>query len=184
MYLDGLVRAVGEAEELVQDLLELSRIDHQRSASESIDLGMFLRTLVASFDLPSDVEIACGQHWPTIESDPILLRQIFQNLILNAVKFNRASQKRLALTWRALETGQVEVSVQDNGIGIAERYQAQIFRVFQRLHTREEYEGTGIGLAIVQKAVTSLRGAIRVESQVGAGSTFFVTLPRRSDVGE
>jgi two-component system sensor histidine kinase/response regulator len=184
MYLDGLVRAVGEAEELVQDLLELSRIDQQRAAPEPIDLGAFLRTLVASLDLPSDVEIDWGQGWPSIESDPILLRQIFQNLILNAVKFNRASPKRIALNWQAIETEQYEVSVRDNGIGIAPRYQTQIFRVFQRLHTREEYEGTGIGLAIVQKAVTSLQGSVRVESQPDAGSTFFVTLPQLSYVEE
>jgi chemotaxis family two-component system sensor kinase Cph1 len=139
---------------------------------------------VASLDLPSDVEIDWGQGWPSIESDPILLRQIFQNLILNAVKFNRASPKRIALNWQAIETEQYEVSVRDNGIGITERYQAQIFQVFQRLHTRQEYEGTGIGLAIVQKAVTSLQGTVRVESQLGAGSTFFVTLPRQSDAGE
>jgi two-component system, sensor histidine kinase and response regulator len=184
IYLNGLVRAVDEAEELVQDLLELSRIEQQRSATEPIDLGVFLRTLVASLDLPADIEIDWGQDWPTIESDPILLRQIFQNLILNAVKFNRACPKRIALGWRALEPERIEFSVRDNGIGIAPRYQAQIFRVFQRLHTHQEYAGTGIGLAIVQKAVTSLQGTVRVESQLGAGSTFFVTLPRQSDARE
>jgi two-component system, chemotaxis family, sensor kinase Cph1 len=71
--------------------------------------------------------------------------------------------------------------VRDNGIGIDPRYQAQIFQVFQRLHTQQEYPGTGIGLAIVQKAVGKLQGTLRVESQVGAGSTFFVTLPRRGE---
>jgi PAS domain S-box-containing protein len=184
MYLDGLVRAVGEAEELVQDLLELSRIDHHHAATESIDLGVFLRAMIASLDLPPDVEVTWDADWPTIESDPILLRQIFQNLLLNAVKFNRASPRRITLGCRAITSEQYEVSVQDNGIGIAERYQAQIFRVFQRLHTRQEYEGTGIGLAIVQKAVTTLQGTVRVESQAGVGSTFFVALPRRSDTGE
>jgi PAS domain S-box-containing protein len=184
MYLDGLVRAVGEAEELVQDLLELSQIDHDRAATESINLGAFLRSLVVALDLPPDVEIDYGQDWPTIESDPILLRQIFQNLLLNAVKFNRASPKRIVLGWRAITSDQYEVSMQDNGIGIAERYQAQIFRVFQRLHTREEYEGTGIGLAMVQKAVTSLQGTVRVESTPGVGSTFFVAMPRQRYVEE
>ncbi len=184
LLLAGLVRAVGEAQALVEDLLEFSRLGHQRAAPESLDLGTFLRALVASLGLPPDVEVGWGQDWPTIESDPILLRQIFQNLILNAVKFNRASRKRIALGWREVAPGLVEISVRDNGIGIERRYQTQIFRVFQRLHTHQEYEGTGIGLAIVQKAVTSLGGAVRVESAPGAGSTFFVTLPRRSDARE
>jgi two-component system, sensor histidine kinase and response regulator len=183
-YLDGLGRAVHEAEELVRDLLELSRIDHQCDATEPIDLGVFLRTLVAALDLSPDVEVAWAADWPTIETDPILLRQIFQNLILNAVKFNRASPRRIALGWRAVEPAQYEFSIRDNGIGIAPRYQAQIFRVFQRLHTREEYEGTGIGLAIVQKAVTTLQGTVRVESTPGVGSTFFVAMPRQRYVEE
>jgi CheY-like chemotaxis protein/nitrogen-specific signal transduction histidine kinase len=182
VYLAGLVRAVGEAQALVEDMLELSRLGHDRVPTELVDLGVFLRTLVAALDLPADVEIDWCQDWPTIESDPILLRQIFQNLILNAVKFNRASPRRIALGWRALEPEHYELSVRDNGIGIAERYQAQIFRVFQRLHTRQEYAGTGIGLAIVQKAVTTLQGTVRVESTPGAGSTFVVTLPRRANI--
>jgi chemotaxis family two-component system sensor kinase Cph1 len=176
------VRAVGEAQALVEDMLELSRLGHDRVPAELVDLGVFLRTLVAALDLPADVEIDWCQDWPTIESDPILLRQIFQNLILNAVKFNRASPRRIALGWRALEPEQYELSVRDNGIGIAPRYQAQIFRVFQRLHTRQEYAGTGIGLAIVQKAVTTLQGTVRVESTPGVGSTFVVTLPRRANI--
>jgi signal transduction histidine kinase len=182
VYLAGLVRAVGEAQALVEDMLELSRLGHERGPTELVDLGVFLRTLVAALDLPADVEIDWYQDWPTIESDSTLLRQIFQNLILNAVKFNRASPRRIALGWRALEPEQYELSVRDNGIGIAPRYQAQIFRVFQRLHTRQEYAGTGIGLAIVQKAVTTLQGTVRVESTPGAGSTFVVTLPRRANI--
>jgi two-component system, sensor histidine kinase and response regulator len=181
-YLVSLVRAVGEGQALVEDLLELSRLGHERTPIEPIDLGAFLRTLVATLDLPAHVDIDWGQNWPSIESDPILLRQIFQNLLLNAVKFNQSACKRVELGWRALEPERYEFSVRDNGIGIAPRYQTQIFRVFQRLHTRQEYEGTGVGLAIVQKAVTSLQGSVRLESQPGTGSTFFVILPRRSSV--
>jgi light-regulated signal transduction histidine kinase (bacteriophytochrome) len=102
------------------------------------------------------------------------------NLILNAVTFNRSAPKRIEPGWRPVETVQYELYVRDNGIGIDPRYQAQIFNVFQRLHTRQEYAGTGIGLAIVQEAVSKLQGTVRVESTPGEGSTFFVTLPRRS----
>jgi PAS domain S-box-containing protein len=183
MYLDGLTQAAGEAQELVRDLLELSQIGHQRAPTETIDLGVFLRTLVASLNLPADVEVSWAEEWPTIEAEPTLLRQIFQNLILNAVTFNRSTSKCIALGWREVEPDRYELYVRDNGIGIAPRYQAQIFGVFQRLHTRQEYAGTGIGLAIVQKAISKLLGSVRVESTPGAGSTFFVTLPRRSQLG-
>jgi light-regulated signal transduction histidine kinase (bacteriophytochrome) len=79
--------------------------------------------------------------------------------------------------WLPRQENYVELYVKDNGIGIDERYHKQIFSVFQRLHTREEYDGTGIGLAIVQKAVEKLKGSIRLESEAGKGSTFFVSLP-------
>jgi signal transduction histidine kinase len=116
--------------------------------------------------------------WPTLEIEVVLLRQIFQNLINNAVKFNTSSPKQIELGWQPAEKNGHEFFVRDNGIGIAPSYQEKIFRVFERLHTREEFEGTGIGLAIVRKALTKLGGSVRVESTPGEGSTFFVTLPK------
>ena len=109
-----------------------------------------------------------------------LVRQIFQNLIINAIKFNCSSDKRVEIDWRPDPDGQecYEFCVRDNGIGIEPRYHDQIFRVFQRLHTREEYEGTGIGLAIVKKAINKLNGSIDIRSEFGKGSTFCVTLPK------
>jgi light-regulated signal transduction histidine kinase (bacteriophytochrome) len=116
-------------------------------------------------------------HWPSIEADHTLLRQIFQNLVRNAVKFNSAKEKRLEIGFSSSDKKQCEVFVKDNGIGIDPRHHEQIFRVFQRLHTREEYDGTGLGLAIVKKAANKLHGSVRVESEPGKGSTFFVLLP-------
>ncbi|MGD9326955.1 MAG: ATP-binding protein, partial [Desulfobacterales bacterium] len=116
--------------------------------------------------------------WPSIETRPIFLRQIFQNLIINAIKFNRSSDKRIEIDWRPVEQEGYEFCVRDNGIGIETRYHEQIFRVFQRLHTRDEYEGTGIGLAIVKKATTKLQGSISIKSEFGKGSSFIVTLPK------
>jgi chemotaxis family two-component system sensor kinase Cph1 len=103
---------------------------------------------------------------------------IFQNLIKNAIKFNRSPRKRIEIGWLPVDDARYEVFVRDNGIGIEPRYHEQIFRVFQRLHTREEYGGTGLGLAIVRKAVGKLRGSLRLESKLGEGSTFFVALPK------
>jgi PAS domain S-box-containing protein len=177
-YLDGLDRAVCEAEELVEDLLELSRIGRRSVPIETVEVGAFLRELIASLDLPAEVEILMGDAWPAMDVEPVLLRQIFLNLIDNAVKFNTSPRKRIELSWQPVGDEQCELWVRDNGIGIDPRYHEQIFRVFERLHTREEYEGTGIGLAIVKKATSKLHGSVRVESKPAEGSTFFVTLPK------
>jgi signal transduction histidine kinase len=122
--------------------------------------------------------------WPSIQAIPTLLRQIFENLIRNAVKFNRSPRKRIEVGWQPGGNGRIELFVRDNGIGIDPRHYEQIFRVFQRLHTRDEYGGTGLGLAIVKKAASKLRGTVRVESKVGEGSTFFVSLlmPKRESL--
>ena len=189
VYLDGLGRAVQEAEELVEDLLELSRVGRRGIPIETVDVGAFLRKLLAILSLPADVEIVMADDWPTMEVEPVLLGQIFQNLIGNAVKFNTSPHKRVELGWRPatpdltgfpkpVRSQWYEFSVRDNGIGIDPRYHEQIFRVFERLHTKEEYEGTGVGLAIVKKAASKLGGSVRVESIPGEGSTFFVMVPR------
>ncbi len=180
-YIEGLVEAVREAETLVNDLLELSRIGRKNVPLEMIDLKYFLSDLVASLNLPEDAEITLAEAWPRIEAQPPLLRQIFQNLIQNGLTFNQSSPKRLELGWQACGSDHYEFFVRDNGIGIQAKYQEQIFNVFQRLHTNEEYPGTGIGLAIVKKATEKLQGSVRLESQAGVGSTFFVTLPQTQD---
>jgi light-regulated signal transduction histidine kinase (bacteriophytochrome) len=177
-YLEGLNHAVRQGEELVEDLLEFSRVGTLKSPMETIEVGVFLRKLVASLDLAPEVDIIMGNDWPTVDADPTLLRQIFLNLISNAVKFNISTHKRVEIGWLPLEEKRCEVFVRDNGIGIKPRHHEQIFRVFQRLHTSNEYEGTGLGLAIVKKASSKLHGSVRIESKAGEGSTFFVALPK------
>jgi len=176
-YLDGLKRSVQQGEELVGDLLELSRVGTAFEKQDSVDLGVLLKELVVALSLPPDVDVVMGDEWPTIEVEPALLRQVLQNLIVNGAKFNEAERKRIELGWLPMDGGGCELFVRDNGIGIDPRYHAQIFGVFQRLHTREEYEGTGLGLAIVKKAVAKLHGSVRLESQSGEGSTFLIALP-------
>ena len=178
MYLDGLVNAVGQGQELVDDLLELSRISDSSGQNATIEVGRFLHELIDLLDLSSDVTVVLGDNWPSIDAKRSLLRQIFQNLIINAIKFNRSSDKRVEIDWHPVGQEHYEFCVRDNGIGIEPRYHEQIFRVFQRLHTREEYEGTGIGLAIVKKAISKLNGAIGIQSEFGKGSSFCVTLPK------
>ena len=113
-----------------------------------------------------------------MKSDRRLLAQILKNLVENAVKFNNNAAKKVDIGWhQPARDGYIEIFVHDNGIGIAPRYQQQIFDIFQRLHTDREYKGTGIGLSIVRKAALSLGGDVRVESVAGEGSTFYVKIP-------
>jgi signal transduction histidine kinase len=187
VYLDGLAKAVQDAESLVSDLLELSRLGRREGSREPVDTGSLLRGLIDAMDLPPEVEVTLDGTYPTLNLDEVVFRQIFQNLISNAVKFNTSDPRRVWIGCRVITDTQeaarepepwYEFYVRDNGIGIAPRYHKQIFGVFERLHTAGEYEGTGIGLAIVRKGVAKLDGAVRLESQLGQGSTFFVRLPK------
>lgn len=175
-YLHGLAESVDQCEHLVNDLLLLSQIESRESDMVTIELRTFLLDLIGSLQFPRDVEISLTAEWPSLRADATLLRQIFQNLLLNAVKFNQSAAKRVDIGC-VFDVDSHVIHVRDNGIGIESRHQDQIFRVFQRLHSNEEYEGTGIGLAIVKKAVNKLGGTIRVESEAGRGTTFLLKFP-------
>lgn len=176
-YLTGITTAVCEAEELVSDLLELSRLNTDDSRSQPCPIEPLIQKILRTLNFDKEVQIQTPTKWPTIHGQEYLLRQIFQNLIANGVKFNQSPSKRIELNWCQEENGFVRFFVCDNGIGISQQYQTQIFQIFQRLHTTKEYEGTGIGLAIVKKAVTKLGGEVSVESEEGKGSVFSFTVP-------
>jgi signal transduction histidine kinase len=178
-YLDGLRRAVWQAEALVNGLLELSRVGNRDLVYQTVNLNTLLQEIITALNMPEDVDIVWEGTWPTVEVEPVLLRQILQNLISNAAKFNCTPRKRVELGWCLVGEHECELYVRDNGLGIDPRYTERIFQVFQRLHTRQEYEGTGIGLAIVKKAVSRMGGTVHVTSTPGEGSTFWVTLPMR-----
>jgi light-regulated signal transduction histidine kinase (bacteriophytochrome) len=120
---------------------------------------------------------------PTLRVDEGQLAQLFQNLIANALKFRKQSPPHIHIGARA-EKGRWVIWVRDNGIGIDPQYFERIFQVFQRLHTRKKYPGTGIGLAICKKIVERHGGTIWVESQPGQGSTFYLSLPGESGIEE
>ncbi len=178
-YFDGINRAVGQGDDLINDLLSLSRIESSEKAIESTDIKAFILELAEALNLPDNVELLLSDDMPVIVIDKVLLRQIFQNLIGNAVKFNTSSIKRVWIGRSDRGGGNVELFVRDNGIGIESRFLDKIFLIFQRLHTRQEYEGAGIGMSIVKKALDKLGGSIRVESEPGRGSTFFVSVPQK-----
>lgn len=176
-YLARLGQTAVETSQLVDELLFLSKISNQKPELIEIDLTDFLEKLVKSMSLSSDIEISLGKDWPRIMSDPFLLHQIFENLIDNAQKYNIARNKKIEISWLPGEDGINTFFVRDNGIGIRPEFHEQIFGLFERLHSASEYKGTGVGLAIVKKAVIKLGGRIRLESTKDKGSSFYVLLP-------
>ncbi len=182
-YLEGLCRAAREGRMLVDDLLHLCRLDRVARQDRRLDMRTFMQDLLSCLDLPEDAEIVVGDEWPVIEAQEMLVRQIFQNLIENGVKFNRSNPNRVELGWNRQNEEEIEFWIQDNGIGIDPKYNEYIFGVCQRLHTQKEYEGTGMGLAVVKKAVGKLGGTVRCDSVPGHGSIFSICLPkwRRKD---
>jgi signal transduction histidine kinase len=116
---------------------------------------------------------------PAVAVDPVPLLQLFQNLVSNALKYRSKKTPRVSIT-ATQEDSYWRFAVEDNGLGIPEEFQTQIFGIFKRLHERSEYPGTGIGLAICQKIIDRYGGRIWVESEPGRGSTFFFTLPRET----
>lgn len=178
MYLDRLGKAVRQSEDLIEDILMLSRIGKHQIEIKNIDMETFVQDLIPSLDLPSDVEIVIKDGWPTMDVETTLLKQILQNLILNGIKFNKSSKKTIEIGWHQIDNEFYEFYVKDNGIGIDERFFEKIFRPFQRLHTTKEYEGTGIGLAAVIRAVNMLKWSVRVESEPGKGSAFYIAIQK------
>lgn len=179
-YIEGLKTAVDQGDNLINDLLNLSRIDRVALEIETADVPGVIAEVRSLLDLPAEVKITVDAQWPDFSVDRTLFKQILQNLISNGVKFNERNPKRIEIGCQAAPGDSIDIFVRDNGIGIELQYQEQIFRIFQRLHTDRAYEGTGIGLAIVQKAANKLGGSVRLESEPGKGSTFTLRLPREA----
>jgi signal transduction histidine kinase len=106
------------------------------------------------------------------------LDQVITNLITNAIKFVKPNEAPLVEVWSEIHGDCIRLCIQDHGIGIASEHQERIFRIFERLHTADKYPGTGIGLAIVQKGIERMGGRVGLESMWGAGSCFWIELPR------
>lgn len=181
-YLDRIRSAATKMSALVEDLLHLSRIGRQLPRVEVHPL----EPLVAEAQAEVLPEAGGRQiHWQIqplgqVEGDSILLRQVFTNLFSNAVKFTR-HQSYPVIEVGCLEShGETVIFVRDNGVGFDPRYADKLFGVFQRLHRQDEFEGTGIGLATVQRIVHKHGGRVWAESQVGQGAAFYFSLPAKA----
>ncbi|MGQ0648285.1 MAG: ATP-binding protein, partial [Gemmatimonadaceae bacterium] len=186
-YLSRMRGAAARMQRLIEDLLSLSRVTTKRNPIEPLDLGVLLQEVVG--DLEFRIQSTNGRvevgELPRIEGDPVQIRQVFQNLIGNALKFHRPDEKPVVrVSAVQLDADTVELRIEDNGIGFESKDAEKVFLPFQRLHGRSHYEGTGIGLTICQKIVERHRGTIRAESTPGKGTRFFVTLPVHGSPGE
>ena len=175
---DGCNRMQG----LIRDLLAYSRAGTNGTAFCEVSAEDALQGALTNLRMTIEQSGAVVSHdsLPTIETDETQLTQVFQNLVGNAIKYRSTEVPRVHVS--ATKNGDNEwiFSVGDNGLGIAPQYFERIFIIFQRLHGRDEFEGTGIGLAICKKVLERLGGRIWVESQPGTGSTFYFALPGKS----
>ena len=163
---------------LIEDLLALSRVVTRAGPVAATDSDKVLKEALANLAVSireSGAEVTHGVL-PTLTVDSTQLLQLFQNLISNAIKFRGKEPPKVYVS-TAREEGAWRFSVKDNGIGIEPQYFERIFRIFQRLHTRREYQGNGIGLAVCKKIVERHGGRIGLESEIGRGSTFYFTVP-------
>jgi PAS domain S-box-containing protein len=177
-YIAYAVDGARRMQMLISDLLVLSRVNSRGSEPASVDCQNVVRQVL--HDLEPTIRDCNGvvevDALPTLLADEHQVAQLFQNLIGNALKFRGDRPPHIHVSAQA-ESGHWLFKVQDNGIGIAAEYAERVFVIFQRLHSREKYSGTGIGLAICKKIVERHHGRIWVESQPGEGATFYFTFP-------
>jgi len=172
--LDGALRM----QRLIEDLLAFSRAGTRGGALVPTDANAVLDRALASLKLTVDETGASVTHdpLPTVSADAGQLEHVFLNLVSNALKFRGAESARVHVS-AARDDREWRFSIRDNGIGIDRQYFERIFVIFQRLHGKNDYPGTGIGLAITKRIVERHGGRIWVESEPGRGSTFLFTLP-------
>jgi PAS domain S-box-containing protein len=180
-YIDFITEGTTRMQQMIQDLLVYSRVQTQVHEFVRIDSN-------TSLDLAlSDLQVATKEHNAIITNDPLpsifadqeQITKMFQNLIGNAIKFHKPGVAPNVHISAKQDVNYWIFSVSDNGIGINQQYADRIFKIFQRLHTRDEYPGTGIGLAICKRIAEQHGGTIWIESVPGSGSTFYFTIPKR-----
>ncbi|MBA3938300.1 MAG: GAF domain-containing protein, partial [Planctomycetes bacterium] len=176
-----IARAVAGAsrmQNLIRDILSFSRVSRGERAEERLELREALDEALSNLQPQLDAAHAIVEVGilPVVRGNRLQFLQLFQNLVGNALKFTDGRSPLIRIAAQREESGW-RVTVADNGIGIAPEHHRRIFQVFQRLHGRERYEGTGIGLSLCEKIVLAHGGTIGVESQPGEGATFWFTLP-------
>ncbi|MCL6590062.1 MAG: HAMP domain-containing protein [Firmicutes bacterium] len=188
-YLQRMNNAAVRMEKLIRDLLHYSRVSANNQTFEPVDLNLIIKEALNDLEVTineSQAEIIVGQL-PIVQGDPLQMLELFQNLIGNSIKYHQPNiaPKIRVQSEIIFESGQGfhKIEVIDNGIGFDNAYAEKIFGLFQRLHGRSEYQGTGIGLAICRKIVTTHGGVITASGKIGEGAVFTIKLPVNQGLG-
>jgi PAS domain S-box-containing protein len=181
-YLSAIQKSTKQMDQLINDLLALSRLKRHDFKSVEIDVGALAKNVFEELKviIPDRELRLTVNHTPSGTGDPSLLHQVFVNLLSNAIKFTRKRETARIEVGGTAGNGENTYYVKDNGVGFDMADVEKLFGVFQRLHSADEYEGTGIGLAIVQRIVARHGGRVWAEGKIGDGATFFFTLPLSS----
>jgi len=179
-YIAFAVDGAKRMRQIILDLLEFSRVGRTEDSLEELDLNELVKEIQILFrkQMEEKKAIICSDELPVIKAYKAQLRQVFQNLVSNALKYTREDIScKIQITATELNT-HWQFAVADNGIGIDSEYFGKIFIIFQRLHNKDEFSGTGMGLAVTKKIIENLEGKIWVESEEGKGSTFYFTIKK------
>jgi len=184
-YLNRLVGSAGRMRQLLNDLLQFSRVTSEQVPFKKVDLGKIVGDAAALFEEEikksgGRIQIE-GKSMPEVDADETQMLNVFQNLIGNSLKYRSKESPQIRVYARDAAPGVCEVFVEDNGIGFDSQFAELIFKPFQRLHGRKEYEGTGIGLTICRKIIERHGGGIRAESKPGKGATFIIRMPIKQE---
>lgn len=182
-YFSFIDKSTQQMKQLIEDILDYSKTNNLKLQKEELDLNEIVDEISKQIKLnrgDKNVEIH-STKLPIIKSDRTRVHQLFQNLIENGLKYNESKIPTVTVLCRNRKD-LCYLIIEDNGIGIDTKYKDQIFNAFERLHTRDKYPGTGIGLATCKKIVHTLEGEIWVESVVGKGSQFHITFPKKFEI--
>jgi PAS domain S-box-containing protein len=179
-YIQRMQNAVQRMQTMISDLLKYARLSaDDAQPMERVDLNIVLREVLSNLEL--QIEQVNGsvqlENLPTIPAYPVQMLQLFQNLLSNGLKYHHPQKAPLVKVYCNHQFSRLEIIIEDNGIGIPAEHSEHIFGFFHRLHSRDEYEGNGIGLAICRKIMDNHAGTIRVESQENQGSRFILSFP-------
>lgn len=177
--LNVVVSNVAQMRAMIDDLLRLSRLGRCALSMERIDLTSLVRDVLQDIGRSQDiskVEVQIAEL-PPCNGDPSLLKQVFVNLLSNAIKFSRNKEKPIVQVGSLRQKGETVYFIRDNGAGFDMQFADKLFGVFQRLHNEDQFEGTGVGLSIVQRIIHRHGGRIWAESVPDQGATFYFTLP-------
>jgi signal transduction histidine kinase len=171
---------------LVEGLLSYSKIDKNLGKPQKVDIKDAINIALSNMKLlieekKADIQIT---ELPTVVAHQLLIIQLFQNLINNGLKYNENECPKIVIGSFKNEHDSLTYFVKDNGIGIAEEYQKEVFAMFRRLHSTSQYEGSGIGLAFCTRIIDTYKGQIWLKSEIGKGTTFFFTLPQAAPIVE